>query len=120
MVYSRDSSGVSALAAFRPVFSVRVPRLGPVVDIVLAGCSCGSLDLNSAVYPPRLKFVSSGTGLKFAHASVRVHVMAFKLRIAAGHPDAVLGFWGAPSPSAPSPKQPQSCRWVPAVTPRGL
>ena len=56
MVYSRDSSGVSALAAFRPVFSVRVPRLGPVVDIVLAGCSCGSLDLNSAVYPPAFKF----------------------------------------------------------------
>ena len=56
MVYSRDSSGVSALAAFRPVFSVRVPRLGPLVDFVLAGCSCGSLDLNSAVCPPRFEF----------------------------------------------------------------
>ena len=117
MVYSRDSWG-SALAAFRPVFSVRVLRLGALVDFVLAGWSCGRVDLNSAVCPPRLKFVSSGTGLKFAHASVRVHVMAFKLRIAAGHLDACLGF--RPSPYAPSPKQPQSCRWVPAVTPRGL
>ena len=119
MVYSRDSWG-SALAAFRPVFSVRVPRLGPLVDFVPAGCSCGSLDLNSAVYPPALNFASPGAGWKFAYASLRVHVMAFKLRIAAGHLDAYLGFWGAPSPSAPSPKQPQPCRWVPAVTPRGL
>ena len=84
------------MAAFRPVFSVRVPRLGPLVDFVLAGCSCGSLDLNSAVCPPRLKFVSSGAGRKFAHASLRVRMTAFKLRIAAGHPDAVLGFWALP------------------------
>ena len=55
MVYSRDSWG-SALAAFRPVFSVRVLRLGALVDFVLAGWSCGRVDLNSAVYPPAFKF----------------------------------------------------------------
>ena len=55
MVYSRDSWG-SALAAFRPVFSVRVLRLGALVDFVLAGWSCGRVDLNSAVCPPRFEF----------------------------------------------------------------
>ena len=49
------------MAAFRPVFSVRVLRLDALVDFVLAGRSCGCVDLNSAVCPPRLKFDASFT-----------------------------------------------------------
>ena len=54
-------SGGSALAAFRPVFSVRVPRMDPFVDFVVVGCGCGRVDLNSAVCPPRLNFDASFT-----------------------------------------------------------
>ena len=57
MVYSRDSSGVSALAAFLRGLLLRVPFLYPLVDSAVAGPCRDLVDLN-APGPRRLSYRS--------------------------------------------------------------